>query len=342
MYITGGIGSTVHGEAFTFDYDLPNDTMYCETCASVGLVFFASQMLRSESIGEYGDVMERALYNTVLAGTALDGKHFFYVNPLEVNPTASKWDPGKSHVKPVRPEWLGCACCPPNIARTLASLGDYAYAADGESLTVNLYVGGSISATLMGRTLKISVETNMPFAGETILRLSSESELAGKLRLRIPGYANDAQICVNGNPICPELHKGYAVISLSGGTMEISLSFRMPARLVYANPRVTADAGKCAVMKGPLVYCLEEADNGAGLAALCIDEKVPLQEQFMADLFGGTAVITAQGWRKESGDDLYSDEPPTLTPVQLKFVPYCYWANREQGEMRVWLPYLRY
>jgi DUF1680 family protein len=303
---------------------------------------FCRRMAAITGEAKYMDTAERALMNTVLAGVSLDGKSFFYVNPLEVTPEYCQNATDKQHVKPRRQGWFGCACCPPNIARTLASLGDYAYAADGESLTVNLYVGGSISATLMGRTLKISVETNMPFAGETILRLSSESELAGKLRLRIPGYANDAQICVNGNPICPELHKGYAVISLSGGTMEISLSFRMPARLVYANPRVTADAGKCAVMKGPLVYCLEEADNGAGLAALCIDEKVPLQEQFMADLFGGTAVITAQGWRKESGDDLYSDDPPTLTPVQLKFVPYCYWANREQGEMRVWLPYLRY
>ena len=125
MYITGGIGSTVIGEAFTLDYDLPNDTMYCETCASIGLIFFAGQMLRIESRSEYADIMERALYNTALAGMALDGRHFFYVNPLEVVPEKSAKDPGKSHVKPVRPEWLGCACCPPNLARMIASVDKY-------------------------------------------------------------------------------------------------------------------------------------------------------------------------------------------------------------------------
>ena len=338
MYITGGVGSSGILERFTADYDLPNDTAYAESCASIALAMFCRRMAAITGEAKYMDTAERALMNTVLAGVSLDGKSFFYVNPLEVTPEYCQNATDKQHVKSRRQGWFGCACCPPNIARTLASLGDYAYATDGECLTVNLYVGGSVTAALMGRTLTMSVETNMPYAGETVFRLSSDRELAGKLRLRIPGYAKTAQICVNGNPIYPEIHKGYAVIPLSGGAMEISLSFHMPARLVYANPRVAADAGKCAVMKGPLVYCLEEADNGAGLAALCIDEKAPLQEQLAADLFGGTTVITAQGWRKESSDDLYSDAPPALTPVQLKFIPYCCWANREPGEMRVWLP----
>ncbi|MCR4658566.1 MAG: glycoside hydrolase family 127 protein [Lachnospiraceae bacterium] len=146
MYITGGIGSTVTGEAFTLDYDLPNDTMYCETCASIGLVFFAGRMLKLDRDSEYADVMERALYNTVLSGMALDGKHFFYVNPLEVVPEKGRKDPGKSHVKSVRPEWLGCACCPPNLARLITSVDDYIYTVcDDLTVLVNLFIRSSIT-----------------------------------------------------------------------------------------------------------------------------------------------------------------------------------------------------
>ena len=164
MYITGGIGSTVHGEAFTFDYDLPNDTMYCETCASVGLVFFASQML----------------------GTALDGKHFFYVNPLEVNPAASKWDPGKSHVKPVRPEWLGCACCPPNLARLLASVDRYIYTVKEDLCLVNLYISNTADLPVSGGSVRITQLTDYPADGTIRIRVSAPEDRPFDLGLRIP------------------------------------------------------------------------------------------------------------------------------------------------------------
>lgn len=163
MYITGGIGSTVIGESFTFDYDLPNDTMYCETCASVGLVFFAGRMLENELRSEYGDVMERALYNTVLSGMALDGKHFFYVNPLEAIPESSAKDPAKSHVKCVRPEWLGCACCPPNLARLLASLEKYIYVQREGTIFANLFMNCDGEFTVHGNPVFIQQETDYPW-----------------------------------------------------------------------------------------------------------------------------------------------------------------------------------
>ena len=162
MYITGGIGSTVIGESFTLDYDLPNDTMYCETCASIGLMFFAGQMLRIESDAEYADVMERALYNTVISGMALDGRHFFYVNPLEVVPAKSAIDPGKSHVKPIRPQWLGCACCPPNLARLIASLDRYIYTVKEDEILVNLFIRSEMTCNYENGNVTIRQECDYP------------------------------------------------------------------------------------------------------------------------------------------------------------------------------------
>jgi len=179
MYITGGVGSTVIGESFTFDYNLPNDTMYCETCASVALMFFARNMLLNEVRGEYADVMERALYNTVLDGMALDGRHFFYVNPLEVTPEASAKDPGKSHVKPVRPEWLGCACCPPNLARLLASLDRYAFHEKDGIVFADLFMNAS--AEFPGLT--VEEETEYPWQGIVTFRLKTTAA-CGELKTR--------------------------------------------------------------------------------------------------------------------------------------------------------------
>ncbi|MCR5581150.1 MAG: glycoside hydrolase family 127 protein, partial [Pseudobutyrivibrio sp.] len=163
MFITGGIGSTVIGESFTLDYDLPNDTMYCETCAAIGLMFFARQMLRIEPNGEYAEVMERSLYNCALAGMALDGKHFFYVNPLEVNPKKSKLDPTKSHVKPVRPAWLGCACCPPNLARMITSLDDYIYTVADDGILLNQYIDSNAKLQVAGGQVEITQQTQFPW-----------------------------------------------------------------------------------------------------------------------------------------------------------------------------------
>ncbi len=360
MYITGGVGSTVHGEAFTYDYDLPNDTMYCETCASVGLIFFAREMLKNESDGEYGDVMERALLNTVLSGTALDGKHFFYVNPLEVNPEASASDPGKSHVKPVRPEWLGCACCPPNLARLLASIDRYIYTVKGDTCLVNLYMGSAAELSVSGETVRITQETEYPGSGEISLSICAKEGHPVNLGLRIPGWSDSFEVILDGervsdseNTVCGEespqgssgtrYEKGFFFLRNLAGQHEIVLKLRMEARLWRANPLVRADIGKAALMRGPVVYCLEEADNGKNLHLVSIDPSAKLMEEEEEGTLGRIIRITAEGRRTRTDEDtrLYRpvDEGRNKEEeVRLRFIPYYTWANRGRGEMTVWIP----
>ena len=350
MYITGGIGSTVHGEAFTFDYDLPNDTMYCETCASVGLVFFAAQMLRSESSGEYGDVMERALYNTVLSGTALDGKHFFYVNPLEVNPAASKMDPGKSHVKPVRPEWLGCACCPPNLARLLASVDRYLYTVKEDLCLVNLYMSSSAEFTISGGRVRIVQTTEYPRSGLIRIKVCSEDDHPFHLGLRIPGWAEAYEVSLDGTDTGADgkrcetaLENGYFYLRNLAGEHEIVLNLCMKAHLWRANPLVRENLGKAALVRGPIVYCLEEADNGKNLHLLSIDPAgIPEEKEEQGEL-GRIIRITARGRRisePENGGGLYrmmEEGALVKEDVLLHFITYYTWANRGSNEMSVWV-----
>lgn len=350
MYITGGIGSTVHGEAFTFDYDLPNDTMYCETCASVGLIFFAGQMLRSESDGEYADVMERALYNTVLSGTALDGKHFFYVNPLEADPAAYASDPGKSHVKPVRPQWLGCACCPPNLARLLSSVDRYIYTVKDDLILVNLYLGSVMELPAAGGTVVIEQITDYPRSGSIRMRVRAEGDRPLNLGLRIPGWAQAFDLVLDGNEaahgsqagadVC---EKGYCYLRNLTGAHEIVLKLCMAPRLWNADPRVKEDIGKLALLRGPIVYCLEEADNGKHLHLLSIDPSGALQEEEEDGALGRIIRITAKGRRimqPAEGRSLYRPaEERTLREEEtlLHFIPYYTWANRGSNEMCVWV-----
>ena len=349
MYITGGIGSTVHGEAFTFDYDLPNDTMYCETCASVGLMFFARQMLRNESVGEYGDVMERALYNTVLAGTALDGKHFFYVNPLEVRTDASMLDPGKSHVKPVRPEWLGCACCPPNLARLLASLDQYIYTVKENVCLVNLYMNSCADLPAANGTVRIRQTSEYPRNGEICFDVYTGNDDSLDLGLRIPAWSRTYEVILDGNRIenadaesGKEFRNGFFYLKNLAGEHKIILKLCIEPRLWRANPLVKEDIGKAALARGPVVYCLEEADNGKNLHLLSIDpsEKIDEAEEW-GDL-GHIIRLTANGRRirepeKDSCLYLAEEEPMPVEEVRLSFIPYYTWANRGSNDMCVWI-----
>ena len=193
MYITGGIGGTHLGESFSFPYDLPNDTAYAETCASIGLVFFARRMLEIKPDSKYADVMERALYNGVLSGMALDGKSFFYVNPLEVNPEACHKDERKFHVKPVRQKWFGCACCPPNLARILSSIGSYAYTETEDTLFVHLYMGSTLEKTVGDRTADICVESELPWDGKVSIKVRAK-DTDFVLALRIPDWCDSYEL----------------------------------------------------------------------------------------------------------------------------------------------------
>jgi len=343
MYITGGIGSAAFGEAFTFDYDLPNDTVYAESCASVGLVMFAHRMLKIEAKSEYGDVMERALYNNILSGMALDGKSFFYVNPLEVHPEACEKNPTKEHIKPVRQKWYSCSCCPPNIARLLMSLGQYIYTASKNTIYTHLYIGGKAEFDLDGTSVTLTQETNYPWDGNVRLKATDFGEKEFTLALRIPAWCRNYKLALNGKVLESgvDILKGYAKISRiwnDGDTVELSMD--MPAELIQANPKVRADAGKVAITRGPLVYCLEEIDNGSNLSAISIPLDCSLEIENESSLSNGAVAIRTKAIRTDDtdwSDELYRPAANMEKETSIKAVPYSMWCNRKPGEMAVWI-----
>ena len=343
MYVTGAIGATEHGEAFTFDYDLPNDTVYGETCAAIGLIFFARRMFEITKDGKYADVMERALYNGVISGMSLDGKSFFYVNPLEVVPEACEKDYHKRHVKPVRQKWFGCACCPPNIARLLSSLAGYAFEENEHELYVNLYTGGVLNTRKNGRENQITFETDYPWNGQVKITMENQEDTEFTLALRIPGWCSSCSLKINGEEVEAVPEKGYVLLNKVWKNEDnILLEMDMPVRLVEANPKVREDIGKAVVMRGPLVYCLEEADNGPQLQQIYLKEEPKFCTEFQPELLKGVVTIKAEGKRVSShgweGEGLYRTYTgKQFEDAELKFIPYYAWTNRTPGEMAVWV-----
>ena len=346
MYLTGGIGSSGYLERFTVDYDLPNEYNYSESCASIGLALFGLRMAQITGESQYMDVAERALYNTVLAGIALDGKSFFYVNPLEVWPSACMEGTSKKHVKPIRQKWFGVACCPPNIARTLASLGQYVYAQKPEKkeLYVNLFVSNETELDWNDDKIFVKLQTEFPWVNAYSLEVKNVPADGMDLMLRVPDYAQDYQVKADGKLYeeNKEPEKGYRRVHIEKDT-KIEVSFAAPAKFVYANPQVRADSGKAAIVRGPLVYCLEEIDNSQNLPAIFVDTDAPLREE-KSDLFGGIVTVKAKGKKiveSSVSDILYSGQKPQLEDVELTAIPYPYWNNRGEGEMLVWMKELR-
>ena len=343
MYITGAIGSSPYGEAFTFDYDLPNDTVYGETCAAIGLVFWARRMLLLEPEGKYADVMERALYNCVLSGMQLDGRSFFYVNPLEVLPEACVKDHGKQHVRFRRQPWFGCACCPPNLVRLLMSLEEYLYSAAGDTVYVHLYVSGEAEFRLPGGTIRLHCRTDYPWDGRIRFRIQAEAPVSAVLALRLPEWSPQYRLRINGEAAEPRAERGYLPVERlwqDGDALELDLELK-PA-LYAASPNVAEDAGKAAMVCGPLVYCAEEADNGPQLHRLGFDPTAEAERQSASDLPCSYKAITVVGWRDRDrspqGGSLYRPlGKPERERVRLRLIPYFLWANRSPGEMRVWL-----
>ncbi|MCD8348850.1 MAG: glycoside hydrolase family 127 protein [Lachnospiraceae bacterium] len=437
MYITGGIGGTHIGEAFSFAYDLPNDTAYAETCASIGLVFFARRMLEIRPDSRYADVMERALYNGILSGMALDGKSFFYVNPLEVNPEACQKDERKFHVKPVRQKWFGCACCPPNLARLVSSLASYAYTETEDTLFVHLYVGSEITKNVTissqnlntghprskmddpscpekypetgtnpestRQTVHISVTSGLPWDGTVRIRINAKGT-PFRLALRIPDWALSSLNCEVLSPsgaysaasrteegisikkeatekICSlfeitgaedaelELRDGYLYLTKQWAEEDLlELHFQMEIKLIAADTRVREDIGKAAVTRGPIVYCMEEADNGKDLHLLSLDpdaapaltdievcgeaakeirwpgfrqkpDTLPAAPSPSAAVGspssqGSAGASLLQNTINRTGSGLYhSWKKPEKEPTDLKFIPYYMWANRSEASL---------
>lgn len=340
MYLTGGIGSTHVGEGFTCDYDLPNETIYAETCASVGLVFFMHRMLLLEQNSKYADTLERALYNTCIAGMSLDGKNFFYVNPLEVDPEISRNNPDRKHVLSVRPEWFGCACCPPNIARLISSLGEYLYVINNEDIYINLYIANKAILDVAGHMIELSVKTDYPYDDKIVV----EIETAGKfnIKMRIPEWTSDKWSTeINGNNQEPDLVNGYACFTREWKIGDqLILNFDMTPKRIYANPRVAHDVGKVAIQKGPLIYCLEEVDNGKGLQRIMLPVNAEFSVEHHAEELGGIDEIHTKGFQIPDSDSipLYSSRRVSeLDEIPLTFIPYYSWANRGENEMTVWV-----
>ncbi len=336
MYLTGGIGSTVLGEAFTVDYDLPGDTAYAETCASIGLMFFASRMLENEIDGEYGDISEQAFYNTILGGMQLDGRRFFYVNPLEVIPGISGVSPTHRHDLPQRPKWYACACCPPNAARLIASFGKYAYGENADTAYCHLFAAGEVS---FENGMKFTCETAYPYGFDIIYKI----EKGGKLAVRIPGWSRTFQITIDGSPVSIKPQKGYVYLSVTDGTV-VTLTLDDKPQFRYASTKIPALTGKTAVCRGPLVYCFEGVDNDNDILSLSLIRNGNLTaSDYQENLLCGTATITADAIRhtdaaqETAGTKLYTDCPPTAAFCQAVAVPYYTWGNRGENQMRVWM-----
>ena len=340
MYLTGGIGSSGILERFTTDYDLPNGYNYAESCASIGLALFGMRMAQITKDAKYVDVLEKALYNTVLAGIALDGKSFFYVNPLEVWPVTCIDRTSKEHVKPIRQKWFGVACCPPNIARTLASLGQYIYSREKEdrALYINLFVSGDTVVDTEDGELKITAETKFPWEMHAAYAIETTSKAPVKIKIRVPEYAQNYKILCDGKEVEYKEEKGFAAVEVSKN-VKLEVVFEADAKFVRANPQVREDAGKVAITRGPLVYCLEEVDNGANLSAITVDTEKELRSE-VDETRNGYVVVKAHGKRlceEQWKDGLYSSQKLQKKDVELLAVPYFYWNNRGMGEMEVWI-----
>ncbi len=328
IFITGGIGPSRSNEGFTVDYDLPTLTAYQETCASIAMAQWGQRMALLFGDAKYVDSVEMALYNGMLSGVALDGKSFFYVNPL-----ASQ---GNHH----RSKWFTCACCPPNVLRTIASLGGYVYARSNKQLVVNLYVGGDLNTTVANEPMKLSVKTDYPWDGRISMTFGAPSK-AG-LRLRNPGWAQGASLAINGKKMpSPALEKGYFVLSgpwRKGDT--VSLDLPMPALQMEAHPSAQDDRGRTAVQRGPLIYCAEQVDNTSPIADLVLPRGTSFKPSYRKDVLGGVVVIDAQAESvaPPNWDRTLYQPLKVAKKVKATLVPYGYWDNRKAGAMEVWLP----
>lgn len=330
MYITGGIGPSASNEGFTHDYDLPNLTAYQETCASVAMAMWNHRLNLLTGDSKYADLLELSLYNGILSGVSLDGSRFFYVNPLESR--------GNHH----RQGWYGCACCPPNVTRTLAQLGGYAYATDDSGITVNLYIQGTARAKVGDRTIALNVTTDYPWDGVVRIRPVTDPPASLDIRLRIPGWCQGPLLEINHDRIGRLVReRGYLVLHRTWKTGdEIKLDLPMPARRVAANPNVKDDAGCLAIQRGPIVYALEQCDNSAPIHDIAIPADSEIRPVHESGVLGGVTALKGTGitvadtdWKNE----LYAASPP---PRRIEFtaIPYYAWDNRAPGEMRVWMP----
>ena len=326
MYITGATGSTCHGESFTIDYDLPDRDAYAETCASISLAFFANRMLKLKADSKYADAVERVMYNGILAGVSMDGKSFFYENPLEIDVDFNEVHPctdgGRRYPITQRKEVFDCSCCPPNVTRFIGGIGEYMYSHNEDTLFVHQY----IDSELIFDGMRVIQKTQYPVNGEVEFTFNNNQKKS--VAFRIPGWCKD--FTVNKDYI---EKNGYIYIQVAQNDV-VKFNFSMPVRFISANKRVHTAAGKVAVMRGPVVYCLEGVDNGKDLTAFTVDIKADTEIVEGAFLVPD---IIAKGYKESDNDALYFEATDDLTECDLKFIPYYAYANRGESDMLVWV-----
>jgi DUF1680 family protein len=333
MYVTGGIGSRYDGEAFGDDYELPNERAYAESCAAIGSVMWNWRMLQLSGEARYADLIETTLYNAVLPGLSLDGKLYYYENPLA--------DDGRHRRQP----WFDCACCPPNLARLLASLPAYFYSTGDDGVWVHQYASGTADLSFgEEQMLKARQETRYPWDGRVDLTVDPTEPMEFTLRLRIPGWATSAEITVNGKGWTGPAEPGtYAEIRRTWRAGdEVVLHLPMKAQWLRSHPRVANNCGRVALLRGPLVYCVEHADLGSDPRDLIVLPERGLTEEWNPELLSGVVSLRGDGLAvQRAGEALYSrhDEVPPahFGPTPFRAVPYYAWGNREAGPMAVWL-----
>jgi len=339
LYLTGGVGARHLAESFGHPYELPSDLAYSETCGAIASLMWSWRMLLATGHARYADLIERTLYNAILAGVSLSGERYFYVNPLASNGEVEHLHRGG----PLRKPWHLVACCPPNVMRLLASLGHYVATRDGSGLQVHQYAAGRLQTS----GIRLTIETAYPWEGRVRITVDETSATPWTLALRVPGWCTGAGVRVNGSPAADTVAPGYLRLDRAwarGDVVELDLP--LEAHCVEAHPWVESTRGCVAVERGPLVYCLEQVDHPGGrLADLEIDTGAPLTSAWDADRLGGVAVVRAQGrevdtssWQHRLYRPIGAAPAAARRPVQLTAVPYYAWANREPGAMRVWIP----
>ena len=329
MYVTGGFGPSEKNEGFTKDFDLPNDTAYAETCASVAMVFWAARMLNLDLDGQYADILELALYNNSLAGLSCDGEHYFYDNKLDSDGSHHRW------------EWHPCPCCTMNVARLVASVAGYFFGSSEDEVAVHLYGGAETKLPVSGGHVSLRETSNYPWDGAIKVELDPEGTSEFTLSLRVPAWCEGATASVNGDAITVAPERGYLKIRrdwAKGDVVELNLP--MTPERSYAHPDVRHDASRVALRRGPLVYCLEQHDNAEPVNRIRLPKDAELTARFDPDLLGGISVIEGPALAEDGaawGNELYRKARAKDVSTNLMAVPYYIWCNRGSNAMQVWV-----
>lgn len=336
IYITGGIGSRYEGENFGKDYELPNERAFAETCAAIANIFWNFRMLQITGKACYADVMETILYNGFLSSVSLDGRRYFYQNPLS--------DDGTHR----RQEWFECACCPPNLARLIASLGGYFYSVCDEGIWIHLYATGTVTVPFgSNKIITLNQQGNYPWDGDIEIKIFTDTAIPFTLFLRIPQWCQGATATVNGKNIKMDKNGGfYLPINRrwnNGDTVKINLP--MPGRLMECHP-YSSNTGRVAICRGPLVYCIEAVDHtGIDLSDIVLPLDIKLTPSFDSVLLGGVIILRGEAlvlemanWQKKLYQIYEKNGRIKSEPVKITALPYYAWGNRESGKMEVWVP----